>query len=118
MEIKIVMLGTAGSSPTKVRSLPAVALVYDGEVILFDCGESAQIQMLKYGVNFSRLKAIFISHTHGDHVIGIAGLVRTLALNRRTEPLIIYVPKGYEDVVKSLISFDRAMFSYQVIIKA
>src|SRR5271155_897578 len=99
MEIRVVMLGTAGSSPTKARSLPSVALTYDGEVFLFDCGEGAQLQMLRYGINSSKLRAIFITHAHGDHIIGIAGLVRTLALNRRSDPLQIFVPKGYENII-------------------
>lgn len=117
MDIRVVMLGTSGSSPTKTRSLPGVAIIYDGDTFLFDCGEGTQIQMLKYAVNSSKLKAIFISHAHGDHVIGIAGLVRTLALNRRTEPLTIFVPKGYENIIKALIVFDRAMIGYKILIK-
>lgn len=72
MDIKITMLGTSGSSPTKSRSLPGVALTYNGSVILFDCGEGTQMQMIKYGINFSKIIAIFISHAHGDHVIGLA----------------------------------------------
>lgn len=117
MEIRITMLGTAGSSPTKARSLPSIALTYDGDTFLLDCGESAQIQMIKYEINPSKLKAIFISHAHGDHVIGIAGLVRTLALNRRPNPLSIFVPRGYESVIKSLISFDKAILGYKILIR-
>ena len=114
MDVNIVMLGTAGSSPTKERSMPSIAIKYEGDLILFDCGESAQLQMLRYGVNFSKLKAIFISHAHGDHVIGVAGLVRTLGMNRRTEPLKIFIPKGYESVIKMLLSFDRALLEYSI----
>ncbi|MDE1849838.1 MAG: ribonuclease Z [Candidatus Micrarchaeota archaeon] len=117
MEIKVIMLGTSGSSPTKTRGLPSVAVIYEGEVLLFDCGEGTQTQMLKYGVNSARMKAMFISHAHGDHIIGIAGLVRTMALNGRKNPLTIFVPKGYESVIRPLLSFDRAMLGYDVDIK-
>jgi ribonuclease Z len=115
--IRITVLGTSGAAPTRERNLTSVALVHEGDVLIFDCGEGTQRQILKYGINSYRIKAIFLSHTHGDHVIGIAGLVRTLALNNRKEPLYIFVPQGFEKVVKSLIVFDKAVISYQIIIK-
>ncbi len=114
MEIKVTMLGTSGSSPTKTRSMPGIALTYNGSVYLFDCGEASQMQMIKYGINFSRINAIFISHAHGDHIIGIAGLIRTMAMNRRSADLDIFIPKGYEKTVKTLISFDRALMTYKI----
>jgi len=117
VEIKAIMLGTSGSSPTKERSMPSVAVVYNGRVLLFDCGEGAQMQMLKYGVNFSKIDAVFISHTHGDHVIGLAGLIRTMAMNKRTSPLDIFVPRGYEKVIHALIAFDKALITYRINVK-
>ena len=114
MEIKITMLGTSGSSPTKGRSMPGAALTYNGSILLFDCGEASQMQMIKYGINFSRISAIFISHAHGDHIIGIAGLVRTIAMNRRSADLDIFIPKGYENVIRTLISFDKALMTYRI----
>lgn len=117
MDMKVVMLGTSGSLPTKSRGLPGVAVVYEGETVLFDCGEGTQTQMLKYGVNPARIRAIFISHAHGDHIIGIAGLVRSMALNGRKNGLTIFVPKGYESVIRSLLSFDRAMLGYPIAVK-
>jgi ribonuclease Z len=116
--IKLTFLGTSGSAPTKKRGLPSVALEYDGGLYLFDCGEGTQRQMLLYDVNPSDLNAIFISHVHGDHVIGIAGLLRTMALNRRTRPLDIFVPKGYEGAIRALIGFDRAFMGYEIRINA
>ncbi|MDE1851639.1 MAG: ribonuclease Z [Candidatus Micrarchaeota archaeon] len=117
MDIKVVMLGTSGSLPTKSRGLPSAAVIYEGEVVLFDCGEGTQMQMLRYGVNPARIKSIFISHAHGDHIIGIAGLVRSMALNGRKNELMIFVPKGYESVIKSLLSFDSAMLGYPIAVK-
>jgi len=117
MDIRVVMLGTSGSTPTKARGMPAVAVVYEGSVYLFDCGEGTQMKMMKYGINMSKIEAIFITHAHGDHILGIAGLVRTLALNKRTTPLTIFVPKGYEKTIQTLISFDRALISYPIEVK-
>ena len=92
--MRIVFLGTAGSTPTKSRSLPSIAIEHNGGIFLFDCGEGTQRQMMKFSVNISRIRAVFLTHTHGDHTLGLAGLVRTLALNRRTAPLDVFIPKG------------------------
>ena len=97
--------------------MPSVALAYDGSIYLFDCGEGTQMQMMKFGINFSKVQAIFISHMHGDHVIGMPGLLRTMAINGRKERLSIYVPKGEEKRARSLIFFDSAMIKYNVEIK-
>ncbi len=115
--IRITVLGTAGASPTKTRSLTSVSLFYDGNVLLFDCGEGTQMQILKYGVNYSRIRAIFLSHAHGDHVIGLAGLLRSMELNGRQDPLYIFVPQGYQGVVNRLITFDNAKISYKIHVK-
>ncbi len=111
---EITLLGTAGSAPTKTRTLPGIYVSYEGDAFLFDCGEGVQIQLLKYGLNSYKIRAIFLSHIHGDHVIGIAGLVRTLALNNRSEELKIFIPKGYEKAIKSLITFDKAIIHYPI----
>ncbi len=114
MGMRITILGTSGSAPTKDRMMPGVVLTYDGSTMLFDCGEGSQMQMMKYGINFSKISAIFISHAHGDHIIGLAGLVRTMAMNRRSADLDIFVPRGYEGIVKTLISFDKALMTYRI----
>ena len=116
ISMQVVVLGTSGSTPTKSRGMPSVAIIRDGNVFLFDCGEGTQMKMMQNNINISKIKAIFISHTHGDHVIGLAGLVRTLALNNRVEPLNIYVPAGYEGYLKNLITFDKAIIKYPIII--
>lgn len=117
MEIKVTMLGTSGSSPARGRNMPSVAITYDGHILLLDCGEGTQMQMLKYGVNSARVEAIFISHAHGDHIIGVAGLVRSMAMNGRQKPLDIFVPKGAEATVKTLLMFDKAIIDYKIDVK-
>ena len=115
--IIVKFLGTAGSIPTKERGLPAVSLEYNGSAYLFDCGEGTQRQMLKYGVNAQRIKAIFITHMHGDHVIGIAGLIRSMALYGRTDPLDVFIPEGEAGKLKPLLTFDNVRMGYAINVK-
>ncbi|MDE1868343.1 MAG: ribonuclease Z [Candidatus Micrarchaeota archaeon] len=115
--IRITFLGTSGSVPTKDKSLPGLALEYNGETFIFDCGEGTQRQMMKYKLNMSKIKAIFLTHIHGDHSIGVAGLVRTMSLMKRTTPLQIFVPKGDEKQIAPLMNFDRATLNYDIEIK-
>jgi ribonuclease Z len=112
--IRTTFLGTASAKPTKDRGFPGIAVTYEGNVYLFDCGEGTQRQMMKFGVNIFRISSIFITHIHGDHTLGLPGLVRTLGLNKRTEPLRIYVPKGYEKMLERLVFYDNPKFTYKV----
>ena len=112
--LRVTFLGTSGATPTKSRSLPSVSIEREGSIFLFDCGEGTQMQMMKYGISPQKVKAIFISHLHGDHVIGLAGLLRSMALNARKEEISIFIPKGYEGGIRALISFDKAMFGYKI----
>lgn len=112
--IRIIFLGTAGATPTKARALPSIAIEYDGEIYLFDCGEGTQRQFLKYDVNLSKISSIFLSHVHADHVIGIIGLIRTLAINKRIKPLFIYIPKNEENKIKALINFDNPIINFEI----
>ncbi len=115
--IKVTFLGTSGSTPTKNRGLPSIAITREGRVYLFDCGEGTQMKMLSYGLNISKVESIFLTHAHGDHIIGIAGLIRTMAMLNRQKELSIYIPKGYEESITKLINFDRAMISYKISVK-
>ena len=92
--IDVVFLGTGGSLPTKERGLPSVALRRDGELILFDCGEGTQRQMMHTGLGFNRPTLILVSHMHGDHILGLPGLLQTMSSLARDKPLDLYGPKG------------------------
>lgn len=94
MSMRVIFLGTAGSVPTPDRSLPAVLVKRGNEQLMFDCGESVQRQMIRAKVGFHKKMKIFVSHMHGDHVLGLPGLMQTMALMDRQKKLEIYGPEG------------------------
>ena len=93
----MVFLGTSGSVPTLKRSLPSVVVQCPRSQWMFDCGENVQRQMMQAKVSFHRKMKIFITHLHGDHVLGLPGLLQTMALMERKEPVEIYGPLGLKD---------------------
>jgi ribonuclease Z len=93
--LTITFLGTSAARPTVERGVSALAVMREGETLLFDCGEGTQRQLMRYGVGFT-FADIFFTHFHADHFLGITGLVRTLALQGRTEVLHLYGPRGAE----------------------
>lgn len=102
MSLSIVFLGTAGSVPTPKRSLPAIVIHRKNELLIFDCGEGIQRQMIQSGVGFHRKTKVFISHLHGDHILGLPGLLQTMSLLDRERKLEIYGPLGIEAFVNAI----------------
>lgn len=90
----LTILGSAASTPTPERSLPAIAVRVDGDILLLDCGEGTQRQMMRLGVSYAKVSAIFISHLHLDHYLGIFGMLETLRLNGRTASIPLFGPIG------------------------
>ena len=99
---EITMLGTSAAVPTPYRNLSSIAVRKDGDVFLLDCGEGTQRQMMKFGVSYMKIKAIFISHTHLDHWLGMPGLIDTMNMNGRTELLMVYLPNGLAERLAEL----------------
>lgn len=96
---RITFLGTSASIPTVERGMPSIAL-RGKELYLWDCGEGAQRQMMKYKVGFGSVKGIFISHLHLDHFLGIYGLIETLRLSSTfLKPLPVFAPRGFADLL-------------------
>jgi len=102
MSMRIIFLGTAGSVPTPKRSLPAILIQRKGEQIMFDCGESVQRQMIKAKCGFHKKMKIFITHMHGDHVLGLPGLLQTMSLLDREKKLDVYGPQGTKRFLESV----------------
>ena len=113
-QIKITFLGTADSIPSARRNHPAILLSYEGENILFDCGEGTQRQFRKAKINPGKITRICISHWHGDHVLGIPGLLQTLALSGFHKKLFIYGPKGTKEFMREIFKVFNFKKKYDV----
>ncbi|MBS7643465.1 ribonuclease Z [Candidatus Bathyarchaeota archaeon] len=112
--MQVIFLGTSGGIPTARRSLPAIAIKRGGELILFDCGEGTQRQMILAKVGFCRKTRIFITHMHGDHVLGLPGLFQTMSLLDRTERLDIYGPTGIRNFVEAIRQTVRFTLTFPI----
>ena len=115
MPLSLRFLGTSASRPTVERGVSSIALVREGETLLFDCGEGTQRQMMRYGVSFN-FGDVFFSHFHTDHYLGIIGLMRTMALQGRTEALRCWGPRGALRAMKKCeaLGADRLTFPVEV----
>jgi ribonuclease Z len=116
MSLTVHLLGTSASRPTVERNVASVAVHREGETLMFDCGEGTQRQMMRYGISFS-LQNIFFTHMHADHLLGVIGLIRTMALQGRTDILRLWGPKGTIRVLKRVesLGFERATFPVEIL---
>src|SRR2546426_5890110 len=113
--LSVTFLGTSAARPTVERNVSAVALQRGGETLLFECGEGTQRQMMRFGVSFA-LSDIFFTHFHADHFLGVIGLIRTLGLQGREEPMRLYGPRGAKKVLGQAISLgvERVPFGVSI----
>ena len=88
--------------PTKGRNLPSVVVKRENEVLMFDCGEGTQKQMVLSRIGFNKKMVIFITHMHGDHVLGLPGMLQSMSLLGRSKELDVYGPGGIKDFVESV----------------
>ena len=112
--MEIIFLGTSSAVHSKERNHPSIAFKGFGDVFLFDCGEGAQRQMLHTKVSPMKVSNIFISHFHGDHILGLPGLLQSLGLQDREEKLTIYGPRGLNNVKEAIYNFGYCKFEYPI----
>ena len=114
--MKLVFLGTSAAQPTERRGLSCICLESDGEILMFDAGESAQISYMKSGLGWNKKMKIFVTHLHGDHCVGILGLLQTMSMQNRTETLEIFGPSGIEEFISANIKVLNFGLSFPVLI--
>jgi len=103
-DIRIVFLGTSSGAPSRDRNVSSVAVVMDGTVLLLDCGEGTQHQLLRAPVRSGAIEAVCITHMHGDHVYGLPGLLATMSLNARGAPLTLVGPEMLRPYFESMLA--------------
>jgi len=116
MSLSVRILGTSASRPTVERNVSSLAIHREGETLMFDCGEGTQRQMMRWGVSFA-LADIFFTHLHADHILGVIGLIRTMALQGREDRLTLWGPQGSSRILKRAegLGFERATFPVEII---
>lgn len=115
--MELVFLGTGASWPTAQRNTAAVAVKRGSEVLLFDCAEGTQRQFQRSKLSYMQVSRIFISHLHGDHFLGLPGLLQTMGLNERSEPLQVYGPPGTRRVLETLMSVGGRRSRFDISVK-
>jgi ribonuclease Z len=112
--IRLYFLGTGGSWPTPQRNTLSIGIRVDDEGLLFDCGEGTQTSLMKSSLSLMKIKKIFITHFHGDHFLGLPGLIQTMSFYGRTEPLEIYGPIGASSVLGNLLSIGYYSLNFEI----
>jgi len=114
MKFEVTILGSSSATPIFNRNPTSQALNINERLYLIDCGEGTQQQMLRFDVKASRIDHIFISHIHGDHYLGIVGLISSMHLNGRIKPLYIYCPEPLKAIIEIQLEFSETTLQYPI----
>lgn len=112
--MEIIFLGTSSAVPTLERNHPSIALRAFAEVMLFDCGEGTQRQLIEAKISPMKITKIFVSHFHGDHILGLGGLIQSLGFRGREKDLDIYGPKGLQRIINAISNFGYFQINYNL----
>ncbi|MBR4504714.1 MAG: ribonuclease Z [Candidatus Methanomethylophilaceae archaeon] len=112
--MEILFLGTGASLPSRNRSTSCIALRSGSDIILMDCGEGSQRQLMISPFSFMKIRAVLITHVHGDHILGLPGLLQTMGLLGRKDPLMICGPKGFAAPLKAIMDATEGETEYPV----
>lgn len=114
MKFEVTILGSSSATPIYNRNPTAQALNVNERLYLIDCAEGTQQQMLHFGIKASRIDHIFISHLHGDHYLGLVGLLSSMHLNGRTKPLVIFAPPHLKEIINLQLKYSETVLQYDI----
>ncbi len=114
MSFELTILGSNSAAPAHSRHQSAQVLRIENQAFLIDCGEGTQMQISRYRVKLNRIQHIFISHLHGDHYLGLVGLISTMHLRQRDEDLTIFGPPGLDNIITMHLKYTEMVLCYKI----
>jgi ribonuclease Z len=111
-EVELTILGNTSSIPMHGRHHTAQILRFGQELLLIDCGEGSQLQLRKYKIKAAKISAIFISHLHGDHYLGLIGLLSSYHLAKRSQPITVFGPRGLDEIITTHFRWSNTRLCY------
>lgn len=114
MYFSVTILGAGSATPALERHPSSQLLTYENDFFLIDCGEGTQFRLLEQKFRPSRLKAVFITHLHGDHYFGLIGLISSLNLGGRTEELYLFGPRGLDEILTTQFKYSQTPLNFPV----
>lgn len=114
VDYSLTVLGSSSATPTENRHHSAFILKFAGHKFMIDCGEGTQNRCLQYDINFQRIETIFISHLHGDHYLGLPGLINTMNLYSRKKELTVYGLKGIRELLETNFRISQVELRFEL----
>ena len=111
---RVHVLGCGSARPSLRHNASAQVVEMRGKMLMVDCAEGTQMQLMRAKINFNKIKAVFISHLHGDHCFGLLGLISSFGLLGRTAPLLVAAPKQLEPIFHQAMPLFCANLGYDV----
>lgn len=115
LPFQVLILGSGSAIPEKGKNHSAQLVIFNNKYFLIDCGEGTQISLRKYNISIQKIDHIFISHLHGDHYLGLAGLIFSMNLLGRDKKLFIYGPEGLKKLIELHFELAKSRSSFELV---